>query len=171
MNINLHYQSVAPEVIDQLIREARDNPDVVSRYLYPHPSEVSYSLLGPRLSLERNWSTLYSILDQGWWQRFPRCCEAMLGGAPVGWHVCYAEEPARYMRVEQIKEIAVALSEVTDTVLHDEMNYFTLFLSGALSGECLSDKDARALQDAFRSVRDFYAEVYRIKYEILIWIC
>lgn len=129
MSVNTWYRCITPARLEQLVEEARHDPDAPANYLHPENEGDDYERPEPGLWTERNWLGLHSLLTLDGWAGQPLLGEAIVGGVPIGGDYCYAESPVRYFTAERVRDMAPALQAVKEEALRDSCDPVALSCS------------------------------------------
>jgi len=171
VSVNTWYRCIAPERLERLIIEARDDPDAPANFLHPDGKDDEYVRPEPELWTERTWLGLHSLLTFGEWAKQPLLGAAISGGTPIGGDYCYPDSPVRYLTAEQVREIASALQSVTEEALCRSYDPAALNASGVPPEGHWHESDFAYLWKTFCDIRDFFhvAQIYR--YAVLVYLC
>jgi hypothetical protein len=96
-----HFLAVSEEQLDSLIQ----HPDDIIDTLFPDGGE---SLPERHLDIDKAWHGIHFLLTGSAWDGEAPWSWAVLGGTPFGPDLGYG--PARYLRADQVQDVAHALS-------------------------------------------------------------
>ncbi len=170
MSVNTWYKCITPALLEQLVEEARHDPDAPANYLHPENEGDDYERPEPGLWTERNWLGLHSLLTYDKWAKQPLLGDAITGGTPIGRDYCYADSPVRYFTAEQVRDIAPALQSVQEEVLRDSCDPVALN-AAEVPPDGWQEGDFVYLWETFCNIRDFFRKAQGQGYAVLVYLC
>jgi hypothetical protein len=170
MSVNTWYRCITPALLEQLVEEARHDPDAPANYLHPENEGEDYERPEPGLWTARNWYGLHSLLTFGKWAEQPLLGEAIAGGTPIGWDYCYADSPVRYFTATQVRDIAPVLQAVQEDALRDSCDPVALNAADVPPGGW-QEGDFVYLWETYSNIRDFFRTAQEQGYAVLVYLC
>jgi len=167
MSITAYYTCLSPARLELLLEEVRRDPYAVKAFLLPE--ERLFEPAPPELMIERNWQGLHSLLSFGRWKANPLLADAVLGGTKIGVDLC--DGPARYLMLEQVREIARALQSVSEEELRSSFDPAALNAAGLPPKGAWTPESFPWLWERFTEVRDFLREAAEYGAAMLLYIC
>lgn len=171
MSVNTWYKCILPERLEQLVSEARRDPEAAANYLHPEGEDDEYERPEPGLWTERNWLGLHSLLTFGEWAKQPLLGAAITGGTPIGDGYCYSDAPVRYFTVEQVRQIALALQLVDREALHCTCDPAALNAAQVPPVGGWHKDDFPHLWKTFVHIREFFHAAQAQGYAVLVYVC
>jgi Domain of unknown function (DUF1877) len=118
------------------------------------------------LSLEKSWHSLHYLLTGKTEEAPPPLGYAILGGSPIGDDLGYG--PARFLSPEQVREVAVALSELSPEDLAQRFDLDAM--SAANIYACTDEDELEMAQHYFSKLVQYYSDATAKGNAMLLWI-
>ena len=157
-----NFLRISPAQLDALLAA----PDQISSFLYNE--EYRDDPTAEHLDIDKSWQLIHFLLTGDPWQGPYPFCAVVLGGIVLGQEdVGYG--PARYLRPEEVQEIAAAVSEVSEAELWRRFDAKRA-LKADIYPQCWTDADSEYILGNFSEMKRFYAAAARSGQAVLQYI-
>jgi hypothetical protein len=141
--------AVNPDQLQLLVRD----PDSIEAFIYPDDGD---SEPDNHIDLDKSWHAIHFTLNGKAWEGDEPLFLTILGGTEIGEDVGYG--PARYLRPEQVKAVAAALTGISPENFVARFNPSEL-VAAEIYPEIWTDEDddgSEYVSSYYSDLREFY---------------